>query len=249
MRKEYGPERIAGQGLDPNQYESGDRTIAALLSDAPARDQVDLAITWRDGAYEVWARRGMIRFKRYVDDGGALHFEVIEQVGENPIANQDPFAISTIEEELRASEASGHAATDPNRAFLEPHTLTHPHAYERIAQLFDSPRAPDIAVSPKAYTYGIQPGQHGALDVVQSRAPLIFSGPGVKRGKFRLASRHVDIAPSIAHMMGFPKNDGAYLKRQDGRALTELIDSASAARPNAVYMILLDGLSHSELMH
>jgi len=57
--------------------------------------------------------------------------------------------------------------------------VTHPFAYERIAQLFDSPRAPDIMVSPKAYTYGIQPGQHGALDVVQSRAPLIFSGPGV----------------------------------------------------------------------
>ncbi|HLI80096.1 MAG TPA: alkaline phosphatase family protein [Candidatus Binataceae bacterium] len=248
MRREYGPERLAGQGLDANQYESGDRTIAALLGEAPARDQVDLAITWRDGAYEVWARRGMIRFKRYVDDGGALHFEVIEQLGENPVANQDPFAVSTIAEELSASAASGHSADDPNRAFLEPHVITHPYAYERIAQLFDSPRAPDIAVSPKAYTYGIQPGQHGALDVVQSRAPLIFSGPGVKPGRHRIAARHVDIAPSIAHLMGFPKVAGAYLKRQDGRPLDELIDSNSA-RPLAVYMILLDGLSHSELMH
>jgi len=249
MKREYGPERLAGQGLDPNQYESGDRTIAALLGQSPARAQVDLAITWRDGAYEVWARRGMIRFKRYLADHGALHFDVIEQVGENPIANQDPFALSTIEEELRASAASGHSADDPNRAFLEPHVVTHPHAYERIAQLFDSPRAPDIAVSPKAYTYGIQPGQHGALDVVQSRAPLIFSGPGVKRGSHRIAARHVDIAPSIAHLMGFPTTNGAYLKRQDGRALEELIDSESAPRPNAVYMILLDGLSHSELMY
>ncbi len=249
MRREYGPERLAGQGLDPNQYESGDRTIAALLGDAPARDQVDLAITWRDGAYEVWARRGMIRFKRYVDDDSALHFEIIEQVGDNPIANQDPFAISTIDEEMAASAAGGHSSEDPNRAFLEPRTLTHPYAYERIAQLFDSPRAPDIAVSPKAYTYGIQPGQHGALDVVQSRAPLIFSGPGVKRGRHRIAARHVDIAPSIAHLMGFPKIDGAYLKRQDGRPLDELIDMESSARPRAVYMMLLDGLSHSELMH
>jgi phosphonoacetate hydrolase len=249
MRREYGPERPAGQGLDPNQYESGDRTIAALLGDAPTRDQVDLVITWRDGAYEVWAGRGMIRFKRYREDDGALHFEVIEQVGENPLANQDPFAVSTIEEELRASAASGHSTNDPNRAFLDPHAITHPFAYERIAQLFDSPRAPDIMVSPKAYTYGIQPGQHGALDVVQSRAPLIFSGPGVKRGRHRVASRHVDIAPTIAHAMGFPLLDGRYLKRQDGRPLHELLDAESSVRPHRVYMILLDGLSHSELIH
>ena len=248
MLREYGPERLAGQGLDPNQYESGDRAIAALLGEAPARDHIDLVATWRDGAYEVWARRGMIRFKRYVDDAGALHFELIEQVGENPIANQDPFAVSTIEEELQASQASGHSADDPNRAFLEPHMVTHPFAFERIAQLFDSPRAPDLMVSPKAYTYGIQPGQHGALDVVQSRAPLIFSGPGVKRGRHRIASRHVDIAPTVAHVMGFPQIDGRYLKRQDGRPLHELLDDASQ-RPLAVYMILLDGLSHSELTH
>ena len=249
MRREYGPERLAGQGLDPNQYESGDRTIAALLSEAPARDHVDLVTTWRDGAYEVWARRGMIRFKRYLDDDGNLHFDVIEQVGENPVANQDPFAVSTIAEELAASDASGNSSDDPNRAFLEPHVVTHPYAYERIAQLFDSPRAPDLMVSPKAYAYGIQPGQHGALDVVQSRAPLIFSGPGVKRGHHRVAARHVDIAPSIAHAMGFPESDGSYLKRQDGRVLHEILDAESSERPRAVYMILLDGLSHSELMH
>jgi len=253
MRREYGPERLAGQGLDPNQYESGDRTIAKLLGATPARDHVDLVVTWRDGAYEVWASRGMIRFKRYVDDDGGLHFDVIEQVGDNPIANQDPFAVSTIDEEMQASGTSGNSSSDPNRAFLEPHAVTHPFAYERIAQLFDSPRAPDIMVSPKAYTYGIQPGQHGALDVVQSRAPLIFSGPGVKPGRHRIAARHVDIAPSIAHLMGFPQiilnGRGSYLKRQDGRVLVEILDAESPQRPRAVYMMLLDGLSHSELMH
>jgi phosphonoacetate hydrolase len=247
--RQYGPERMAGQGLDPNQYESGDRTIAALLTEAPARDQVDLVATWRDGAYEIWARRGMVRFQRFLDDDGKIHFEVIEQVGENPVANQDPFAVSTIAEELAAAAASGHPSDDPDRAFLEPHAVTHPYAYERIAQLFDSPRAPDLMVSPKAYTYGIQPGQHGALDVVQSRAPLIFSGPGVKRGLHRVAARQVDIAPSIAHAMGFPAAEGRYLKRQDGRVLHEILAAESSVHPRGVYLILLDGLSHSELMH
>ena len=49
--------------------------------------------------------------------------------------------------------------------------------------------------------------------------------------------------------MGFPESTGSYLKRQDGRVLHEILDAESSERPHAVYMILLDGLSHSELMH
>ena len=257
MNREHGPERRGGQGLDPHQHESGDRTILALLAETAAAEHIDLVMTWRDGAYEVWARRGMIRFKRYADEQGALKFEVVEQIGEDPIANQDPFAVSTIGAELEAARRSGNHDDDPNRAYFEPHTLTHPYAHERIAQLFDSPRAPDLIVSPKAYAYGIQPGQHGALDVVQSRAPLIFSGPGVRSGVHALKARHVDIAPTIAALMQFPKIEGAgasgqpaqvYLKRQDGQPLDEMID-AQGERPARVYMILLDGLSHSELCH
>jgi phosphonoacetate hydrolase len=255
--RELGPERHGGQGLDAHQYDSGDSTILALLLETPAADNVDLAITWRADAYEVWSRRGMIRFKRFADERGALSFEVVEQIGENPIANQDPYIVSTIAEELDAAARSGNRTDDPNRAYFEPQVLSHPYAYERIAQLFDSPRAPDVVVSPKAYAWGIQPGQHGALDVVQCRAPLVFSGSGVRRGLFKLNARQVDVAPTIAHMMGFPKIGGldasgspsqVYLKRQDGRPLDEIIDD-NAARPRCAYMMLLDGLSHSELRH
>src|SRR5579862_575009 len=253
-RRELGPERPGGQGLDPHQYDSGDATILAMLADAPAA-HVDLAITWRADAYEVWSRRGMIRFKRYADDHGALSFDVIEQIGENPIENQDPFIVATIADELDAAARSGNRTDDPNRAYFEPHVLSHPYAYERIAQLFDSPRAPDVIASPKAYAFGIQPGQHGALDVVQCRAPLVFSGPGVRRGLFKLGARHVDVAPTIARLMGMPKIGGrdasgspaeVYLKRQDGQPLDEIIND-SAGRPERVYMILLDGQSHSAL--
>src|SRR3984957_12329326 len=257
--REHGPERRGGQGLDPHQYDSSDATILALLAESPAADHVDLVITWRakENAYEVWSRSGMIRFKRFADDRGALSFEVVEQVGENPIANQDPFIVSTIAEELDAAARSGNPTDDPNRAYFEPHVISHPYAYERIAQLFDSPRAPDLIVSPKAYAYGIQPGQLGALDVVQCRAPLMFSGPGVRRGMFKLNARAVDVAPTIARIAGLPKVAGldasgspakVYLKRQDGKPLDEIIDD-DADRPKRVYMFLLDGLSHSELRH
>jgi hypothetical protein len=256
-RREHGPERRGGQGLDPHQYDSGDATILALLAETPAADFVDLAITWRADAYEVWSRRGMIRFKRFADDRGALSFEVVEQIGENPIANQDPFIVSTIGEELDAAARSGNETDDPNRAYFEPQVISHPYAYERIAQLFDSPRAPDLIVSPKCYAYGIQPGQHGALDVVQCRAPLVFSGPGVRRGTFKLNACQVDVAPTIARIVGLPKITGldasgspaeVYLKRQDGKPLDEIIDD-NASQPKRVYMFLLDGLSHSELRH
>ncbi len=174
------PERPGGQGLDANQEESGNRAIAALLTDPVRGGQTDLVITCRDGAYEAWAKRGMVRFQRFYADGGGYGYRVIEQIGENPIANQDPTALATLAQELEAGAKSGYSGTDPAQAFVEPEQLSYPLAMERIAQLFDSPNAPDIVISPRSYAFGRQPGQHGALDVVQSRAPLVLSGPGVR---------------------------------------------------------------------
>lgn len=259
------PERLAGQGLDEQQYESGDRAIHAILTDATAGPQTDLVITYRDGAYEVWAARGMIRFERlYAADGRGHEYRVIEQIGENPVAEQDYRAIETVDEEVTAAKASGFPGVDPNLAYVEPEHVTYPFAYERIAQLFDSPNAPDLAINPKAYAFGRQPGQHGALDVIQSRSPLIFAGPGVRAGTIvETAAQQVDVAPTIGKLCGFPLIDGrdvsgrtssergvapdAYLKRQDGRVLDEIIDSDDGRRPERVYIFLLDGQSNSEL--
>jgi phosphonoacetate hydrolase len=203
-----------------------------------------------------------VRFHRVLRDG-QLTFPVVEQIGVNPIADQRHDALATCADELGAAAASGHPTGDVNRAFIEPDHLSYPHGYERIAQLFDSPLAPDIVLSPRCYAFGLQPGQHGALDVVQSRAPLAFAGPGIRAGYYDSAPRHVDIAPTICHLMGFPTIDGAdysgrtasergvaadvYLKRQDGRVLDEIV--ADGPRPERVYVVLFDGLSNSELRH
>jgi len=251
------PERIGGQGLDPNQEESGNRAIHTLLTHPIVGEQVDFVATYRDDAYEVWAARGMIRFQRRHRSGG-YEYEVIEQIDENPIANQDTHAIATVEEEMEAAANSGHPTDDPNTAYIEPSQISYPFAFERLTQLFDSPNAPDLVINPKCYAYGRQPGQHGSLDVVQSRAPLILCGPGVRQGAVDGAARHVDIAPTIAHAMGFPTIDGhdptgrassdVYLKRQDGRVLEEAFDG-SATKPERAYIIHLDGQSNSELRH
>jgi hypothetical protein len=254
-----GPERAGGQGLDHNQEESGNRAILALLRDREVADQIDLVITCRPRAYEVWSARGMVRFERRGGNGEPL-FAVVEQIGVNPIADQRHTPVATCAEELQAAAASGHPTEDVNRAFIEPSQLSYPYAYERIAQLFDSPYAPDLIVSPKCYAFGLQPGQHGALDVVQSRAPLAFAGPGIRPGLYDAAPRHIDVAPTVCHLMGFPLIDGrnwsgrtaseravppdVYLQRQDGRVLSEIVDSG---RPERVYFVIFDGLSNSEL--
>jgi hypothetical protein len=266
--------------LDANQEESGNRAIIALLTDPVRGPQTDLVMTFRhdanqqtgkpanQGSYEVWAQRGMVRFERYFAPEGGYGYRVIEQVGENPIANQDPTALATLAEELEAGAKSGHSGTDPAKAFVEPDQLSYPLAYERIAQLFDSPNAPDLAISPKSYAFGRQPGQHGALDVVQSRAPLVLSGPGVKSGTTDALCAQVDVAPTLAKLLGLPLIDGmdasgrtssergvapdVYLKRQDGRVLEEILEEEGRrkeedGKPERVYLFLLDGLSNTEL--
>ena len=78
--KGFGPERPGGQGLDSHQEESGHRAIHALLTSAEVGPHLDLVITWRagadGGAYEVWSKRGLVRFRRVLRDGGALGFEL-----------------------------------------------------------------------------------------------------------------------------------------------------------------------------
>jgi hypothetical protein len=265
----HGPERLADQGIGEPQSESADRAILALLSDDEVADQVDLVIAYRRGPdtdpaagrYEAWSQRGMVAFTRWAGDDG-LEFRVEEIIAENPLANQDLRALRTVAEECAAAEASGFASADPARRFIAPAQQSYPFAYERIAQLFDSPNAPDLVVSPRDWAFGIQPGTHGALHVRQARAPLWFAGPGVAPGVHDAGARAVDIAPTVLAALGFPLIDGAdasgrtssergvapdvYLKRQDGAVLEQVLDSG-AERPRSLYIFLLDGLHHTEL--
>ena len=261
-----GPERKGGQGLDHNREESGNLAIHKLLASDEGQAWTDFVATYREGrdgtgAYEAWALRGMVRWVRRVLPAGGYDYEIVEVAGENPIANQDPRLLATYDEEL----AAGRDPSDPQQAFIESANLSYPLAYERISQLFDSPNAPDLVVNSKSYAFGRQPGQHGNSDVVQSRSPLIFSGPGVRKGvTVEAEPRQIDVAPTIARLMGFPLIDGkditgrsssergvtadVYFRRQDGRVIEEVIDDG-AGTPERVYLVLLDGQSHTELLY
>lgn len=267
---ELGPERLVDQGVGPHNVESAHRLIHALLTEEPVRDWCDLVALYRHadagapgpGAYEVWSRRGMVRFRRVARPAGGLDFEVIEVVGRNPIENDDPHALRTLEAEKRAAAASGADPHDGHRRFIASDHQSYPFGYERIAQLFDSPNAPTIALSSNDWTLGLQHGQHGALHVRQARAPLWLIGPGVKPGSHPLAARSIDIAPTVLAALGFPYIDGrdatgrtssergvppdVLLARQDGRVIEEVLDPAGR-RPKHLYILLLDGLHPTAL--
>ena len=77
----------------------------------------------------------------------------------------------------------------------------YPFAYEQIAQLFDSPAAPDLCVLHSAAhnweDQGGHLGEHGSLGVVQARAPFVIGGKGVQPlGIVPRVGRLVDVAPT-----------------------------------------------------
>lgn len=83
----------------------------------------------------------------------------------------------------------------------------------------DHPKGPDIIVMLNYRNWfninqpeGWHPGQHGALFEQDSLVPMIFSGPGVKRGRIPEALT-INFAPTAASILGvaMPSADGAPL--------------------------------------
>lgn len=204
-----------------------DGALEVLLDDDLAH-VVDLVLCGRDGLVEAHARSGSVGF---TGDGARW------VRGADPLERQDPAAFSPLAEELaniRPSNAANH----------------YPYAYSNAAQLFDDPRAPDLAVlhtpSHNWEERGGHLGEHGSLDVVQSRAPLIIAGAGVRRlGRIAAHARMVDVAPTLAALLGVEPADGGLLRRQDGRVVDEVIETS--ARPARVVAFLCDGTNANVL--
>ncbi len=163
--------------------------------------------------------------------------------GVDPIGSEDPMAFLPYQREI--DNPSPARSTDN----------AYPYAARRILSLFADPdRSPDVAVvhTPRHFfpSEGGHVGEHGSLDVIQSRAPLVLSGAGVsRRGFVDDHARLVDVAPTLAHLAGVPDDDlvdghGAPL---DGRPLTAYLDP-SGRRPKHVVGILWDGAHCGEIL-
>jgi hypothetical protein len=206
-----------------------DRALEVLLD--PALEPIVELVLRRDGdAVSAHAVDGSSRF--------TAAGEVLAVDGRDPLGDQatDRFA------GLSAELAARHPRRERN---------AYPYAYEQAAQVFDHPAAPDLVViHTAAHNWedaGGHRGEHGSMDVVQSRAPFIIAGQGVRRlGLVPRACRLVDVAPTVAALMGVaPIDDGRYLAVQDGRALDDLLDPGD--RPDHVIGFLFDGCNPNVL--
>lgn len=198
--------------------------------------------------YEAASSEGCVRFIRHAD-GDGWAFEVVDVDGSDPVGDQSTDRFAPLADEQAV-------------AFPERSENAYPFAHEQVAQLFDSPAAPDFCVMHSAAhnweDQGGHRGEHGSIGIVQARAPFIMAGAGVAaRGTVPSACRLIDVAPTVLTLAGagaapdavgqngrsYP---GAVLARQDGRVLHDLIDDGQAP-PEHVVGFLLDGANANVL--
>ncbi|MFN8188892.1 MAG: alkaline phosphatase family protein [Nocardioidaceae bacterium] len=212
--------------------------VAALCAPELA-DIVDLVCWVQDDpeGRRAYGANSVGRVRFHVDAPA----EVI--AGDNPIGSEDPLAFLPYDREL----------SDPSPARST--TNAYPMAATRLLSFFANPdRSPDLAIvhTPRHFfpDEGGHVGEHGSLDVIQSRAPFILSGAGVRRlGHVDDVARLVDVGPTLAHLVGVPDeelrdNEGLTL---DGRAQTRFLDE-SVARSHVIG-ILWDGGHCGDLLH
>jgi hypothetical protein len=203
-----------------------ERAVEVLLGDAlePIVELVVRAAPGEPGAYDALAIDGSVRFTRH---------EVLAVEGRNPLGDQATDRFAGLDAER--------ASPQPDRT-----RNSYPFAYDQVAQLFDHPAAPDLCVIHTAAhnweDQGGHRGEHGSMDVVQSRAPFIIAGAGVRRlGMLDRACRLVDVAPTVASLLGCGP-----LVRTDGEVLADVLDAASAP-PEHVVGFLFDGANPNVL--
>ncbi len=214
------------------------RALEGLL-DSTREPIVDMVLVSRDAAYEALSHDGRVVFRR--TGPGPEGYETVVAEGVDPLADQSSAKFAPLDAEL---------------ATLHPHRRenAYPFAYDTIAQLFDHPAAPDLCVIHSAahnwQDQGGHLGEHGSLGVVQARAPFVLAGKGVRAdGLVPKAARLVDVAPTLAHLLGAAPvgtDDGVYLAGQDGEARLDVLD-VEAGRPRHVVGFLFDGTNPNVL--
>ena len=231
--------------LSTAQVSARRESVVAALTSPDLAAIVDLVV-WvevddgrsSDGGRAAMAASHIGRVRLHQDG----RHEVLE--GLDPIASEDPMAFLPYDLEC----ASPGPLTSSDNSY--------PYASSRILSLFADPtRSPDVAVmhTPRHFfpEEGGHTGEHGSLDVIQSRAPLLLSGKGVaSRGIVDAHARLVDVGPTLAALAGVPDDalHDAVGDPLDGAALTAYLDGKSSAKPKVIG-ILWDGAHCGDMLH
>ncbi len=153
--------------------------------------------------------------------------------GCHPLPSTDPLAFLPHESE-RLNPSPDHGDN------------SYPLPWSRLSSFFTDRRSPDIAIVHTAGHYfpleNGHRGEHGSLDVIQSRAPLILSGAGVKsRGVVHDFARLVDVMPTLAWAAGV---DRSLLTGLDGSVLDHLVEPGA----QNIIGLLWDGAHSGSLL-
>lgn len=208
-------------------------------------DRVDSVVRPLGGErYRVASRDGSVEFERLSSDG-RHGYRTVATTGRDPLVRIDDDALLGLQ-----AEESDRWPTRDRTSF--------PHAFDSIAQFFDSSVAPNLYVNhTAAHTREGHLGHHGSLGIVQARAPFIAAGAGVRPlGVLDRSTRVVDVAPTIAALLDLDAHPDAVgptgerrldgrLRRQDGDPITDVL---TGDRAEQMVVVLLDGCN-ANLLH
>ncbi|MCP4436095.1 MAG: hypothetical protein GY812_11480 [Actinomycetia bacterium] len=212
--------------------------LESALCDPTLADRVEMVLSSpQPDTYRAAAHDGAVEFTRSTDNGNPEYRRTATS-GRDPLADQSTDRFLGL-------------GTERSNSFPAAHDNAYPFAFDSVAQFFDAPVAPDlVALHSASHHYGGHLGQHGSLGTVQARAPFIAGGAGIaKLGVVDQATRVVNVAPTIARLLGVEANVGSVgptgerldrglLRRQDGTVESEVLDGT---RPDHVVVFLLDG--------
>ena len=231
--------------LSATQVSSRRESVVTALTSPDLASIVDLVV-WVEMEASRLTGHGPVAMAASSVGRVRLHLDGRHEVleGLDPIANEDPMAFLPY-----ARECAGPGP-------LTSRDNAYPYAASRILSLFADPtRSPDVAVihTPRHFfpEQGGHVGEHGSLDVIQSRAPLVLSGKGV--GPSGIVDQHarlVDVGPTLAAMAGVPDADlrDAAGEPLDGRVLAAYLGGERSADPKVIG-ILWDGAHCGDLLH
>jgi predicted AlkP superfamily pyrophosphatase or phosphodiesterase len=215
---------------------AAEQALEVLCSDALAPAVEMVLHSPAPDRYQAISVDGSIDFTRHPGPRHAPEFSVTRTDGHNPLGAQRVDHLAPLADELGNPQ--------PDRA-----ANSYPLAFERIAQLFDHDASPDLYVlHTAAHRWEGHFGEHGSLSVVQSRAPFIAAGCGIRhQGLVPRHCRMVDVAPTVLALLGLaPDAGGQHLSCQDGAVVDDLTEPGGPV-PEHVLTVLLDGANANVL--
>jgi arylsulfatase A-like enzyme len=208
----------------PDALRQIDQQIGRLVS---AVQEADI---YGRTTFVITGDHGMSTFTRGTDKellaaiADAGYQAQILNAGQSPAADTDAVIVIG---GVGSLHLVGTAATDPAAADrIKAALLTLPHVravYDKDAQraLHMSPKFGELVIEPESgWTLGATPagprGVHGLTETLS--VPLVLAGAGVRPNTPARSPRHIDLAPTMAALLGIEPPSGS-----QGRVLTESI--------------------------